>query len=67
MRATPYCALAFPLIYSFIPSVFATPELQQERDTLENEFHVLGPIAQLNIVNKVIAPDGFPRSLSCVN
>lgn len=67
MRTTPYCALAFALVYSFIPSVFATPEYQQERTTLESEFRVLGPVAQLNIVNKVIAPDGFPRSLSCVD
>ncbi|KAH0830311.1 laccase [Lanmaoa asiatica] len=62
MRTTPHYVLVSALVSLSIPPVFATPEFQQERASLHNEFHVLGPVAWLNIVNKVIAPDGFPRS-----
>lgn len=66
MRITDY-ALVFALVYSFISSVSATPKIQLERSSLQSEPPVLGPVTQLNIVNRVIAPDGFPRSLSCVS
>lgn len=67
MRITPHHVLVLALVYSSTPSVFATPaKIQPERSSFQGEPRVLGPIAQLNIVNKVIAPDGFPRSLSCV-
>lgn len=62
MHTIPRRALLFALVYSFILSVFATPEFRQEMTSLQSESHVLGPVAQLNIVNKIIAPDGFPRS-----
>ena len=32
------------------------------RSSSEPNSVVLGPVTDLNIVNKVIAPDGFPRS-----
>jgi hypothetical protein len=67
MRTTPHYVLVFALVYSFIPSVCATPEFHHERTSLQSEPRVLGPVTQLNIVNKVIAPDGFPRSLSCLS
>lgn len=66
MPTSPHYVLLFALVYSFILLVYATPKFQQERASLQSEPRVLGPVTQLNIVNKVIAPDGFPRSLSCV-
>ena len=43
---------------SVVP-VFATPGSRRGSSDAPN---ILGPVAELNIVNKVIAPDGFPRS-----
>jgi len=34
---------------------------QNRRETAKRE-NVLGPVADLEIVNKVVSPDGFPRS-----
>lgn len=66
MCTIPHHALVFVLAYSFISLVFATLEFQKKRTSPQSEFQVLGPVAQLNIVNKDIAPDGFLRSLGCV-
>lgn len=66
MHTTPYYVPVFALVYSCIPSVLATAEFQQEKGSYQNESHVLGPVSQLRIVNKIIAPDGFSRSLSYI-
>ena len=67
MRTTPHYVLVLALVYPLILSAYATPGFQQERTLIQGEPRVLNPVTQLDIVNKIIAPDGFPRSLSCVN
>ena len=67
MRTASHRILVFALVYSCIALVFAAPDFQQERSSVQSGSHVLGPVSRLKVVNKVIAPDGFPRSLRCVN
>ncbi|KAF8448747.1 laccase [Boletus edulis BED1] len=59
MKPIPYYFLVLALTCSSVVSVFTTPGTQRRSS---NGPKVLSPVTKLNIVNKVIAPDGFPRS-----
>ena len=48
------------LVLSPAPTL-AIPGVKNRRDSPQNT-NVLGPVAEIRVVNKVIAPDGFNRS-----
>ena len=57
MKRTPYRVGVLAIVCIFAIQVFATPGGRSQSGP-----NVLGSETDLNIVNKVIAPDGFPRS-----
>ena len=58
MRLTPY------LILILAPACLAIEQLitSPKQKSFSGGLRVLGPSTDLNIANKVVAPDGFPRS-----
>ncbi|KAF8839370.1 laccase [Paxillus ammoniavirescens] len=60
MQVTACLALALALVHSVAALVVA--EDWQYRRSSSSGPNVLGPVSQLDVVNKVLAPDGFPRS-----
>jgi len=61
MQLTPYHFLVLFSVYLSIVPVIATSALESRNESLEQP-PVIGPVTDLNIVNAVIAPDGFSRS-----
>ncbi|KAG9318181.1 multicopper oxidase-domain-containing protein [Chiua virens] len=62
MWRTPRLYVLLSLACSLTLSILAASGFQQEWPLPSGGSRVLGPVTRLNIVNKVIAPDGFPRS-----
>lgn len=53
------------LVYGLILGSYATPTVLNDKSDVSRHFprsDVLGPSSELNIVNEVVSPDGFPRS-----
>ncbi|KAH7891011.1 laccase [Phlebopus sp. FC_14] len=59
--APPLLALAV-ICMPVAASIIAAAEYHQYRRSSSNQPNVLGPVSTLNIVNKVISPDGYARS-----